>query len=103
MSFLELILKYECKIRILCNRHLDVIMNSCLFACCRIQDHPLTFKEILTQYRLQPQFIETTCSCIFMGEGEPKSDILSFYNKIFLPAFKQLYQMKKNMQVRWLF
>lgn len=63
---------------------------------CRLEDHPITFKDIREQYQQQPQYTESTCDLIYMGEQEPKSEILRFYNKKFLCIIKYLIAIEKG-------
>ena len=57
--FMEIVISHEYRYRALCNRHMDVIMNCCLFGVCRLEEKELTFGQILKKYEEQPQYTST--------------------------------------------
>ncbi|XP_031262887.1 retinoblastoma-related protein [Pistacia vera] len=81
------------------NRHIDQIILCCFYGVAKISQLPLTFKEIIYNYRKQPQCKPQVFRSVFIdcssarqnGRTEPDHvDIITFYNKIFVPAVKPL-------------
>ncbi|XP_044512359.1 retinoblastoma-related protein-like isoform X2 [Mangifera indica] len=81
------------------NRHIDQIILCCFYGVAKISQLPLTFKEIIYNYRKQPQSKPQVFRSVFIdcsyarqsGRTEPDHvDVITFYNKIFVPAVKPL-------------
>ncbi|KAJ0263884.1 Retinoblastoma-related protein 1 [Hirschfeldia incana] len=86
---------------LLFNRHIDQIILCCFYGVAKISQMSLTFREIIYNYRKQPQckplvfrsvYVESY-QCRRQGQGRvgpDHVDIITFYNEIFIPAVKPL-------------
>ncbi|XVF82466.1 hypothetical protein PTKIN_Ptkin16aG0050700 [Pterospermum kingtungense] len=81
------------------NRHIDQIILCCFYVVSKISQLHLTFREIICNYRKQPQCKpQVFCSVFVDGSsarrngrtGQDHVDIITFYNEIFIPAVKPL-------------
>ncbi|KAK1375038.1 retinoblastoma-related protein [Heracleum sosnowskyi] len=81
------------------SRHIDQIILSCLYGVAKISQLNLTFKEIIFNYRKQPQCKPQVFRSVFVDwsaarrngkTGKDHVDIITFYNEIFIPAVKPL-------------
>ncbi|CAH8359941.1 unnamed protein product [Eruca vesicaria subsp. sativa] len=83
------------------NRHIDQIILCCFYGVAKISQMSLTFREIIYNYRKQPQckplvfrsvYVDSY-QCRRQGQGRvgpDHVDIITFYNEIFIPAVKPL-------------
>ncbi|KAL0743848.1 hypothetical protein Bca4012_085361 [Brassica carinata] len=86
---------------LLFNRHIDQIILCCFYGVAKISQMSLTFREIIYNYRKQPQckplvfrsvYVDSY-QCRRQGQGRvgpDHVDIITFYNEIFIPAVKPL-------------
>ncbi|GAB4860659.1 Retinoblastoma- protein 1 [Ancistrocladus abbreviatus] len=84
------------------NRHIDQIILCCFYGVAKISQLNLTFKEIIYNYRKQPQCKPQVFRSVFVDwssarhnpvnqrAGQDHVDIITFYNEIFIPAAKAL-------------
>lgn len=85
------------------NRHIDQIILCCFYGVAKISQLNLTFKEIIYNYRKQPQSKPQVFRSVFVdwslarrnGSSRPRTgqehiDIISFYNEVFIPSVKPL-------------
>ncbi|XVE52327.1 hypothetical protein DITRI_Ditri02bG0114100 [Diplodiscus trichospermus] len=81
------------------NRHIDQIILCCFYVVAKISQLHLTFKEIICNYRKQPQckpevfcnvFVDRSSARRNGRRGQDHVDIVTFYNEIFIPAVKPL-------------
>ncbi|KZV57487.1 hypothetical protein F511_35212 [Dorcoceras hygrometricum] len=81
------------------NRHIDQIILCCFYGVTKISQRNLTFKEIIFNYRKQPQckpqvfrsvYVDSTAMHRKGKSGPDHIDIITFYNEIFVPAVKPL-------------
>ncbi|WOG90025.1 hypothetical protein DCAR_0209266 [Daucus carota subsp. sativus] len=81
------------------SRHIDQIILSCLYGVAKISQLSLTFKEIICNYRKQPQCKPQVFRSVFVDwsaarrngkTGKDHVDIITFYNEIFVPTVKPL-------------
>nr|CAD1839013.1 unnamed protein product [Ananas comosus var. bracteatus] len=81
------------------NRHIDQLILCCFYGVAKISHLSLTFKEIIFNYRKQPQckpqvfrsvFVHWPSTSLNEKTGEEHVDIITFYNKIFIPSVKPL-------------
>ncbi|KAK3015221.1 hypothetical protein RJ639_006859 [Escallonia herrerae] len=81
------------------NRHIDQIILCCLYGVAKISQLNLTFREIIYNYRKQPQCKPLVFRTVFIDwssarrngkSGKDHVDIITFYNEIFIPAVKPL-------------
>lgn len=81
------------------NRHIDQIILCCFYGVAKISQLNLTFKEIIYNYRKQPQckpqvfrsvYVDWTSARHNEKSGPDHVDIITFYNEIFIPAVKPL-------------
>ncbi|KAE8714740.1 Retinoblastoma-related protein [Hibiscus syriacus] len=81
------------------NRHIDQIILCCFYVVAKISQLRLTFKEIICNYRKQPQCKPQVFQSVFINRssarpsgrtGQDNIDIIAFYNEIFIPAVKPL-------------
>ncbi|XP_074332106.1 retinoblastoma-related protein-like [Apium graveolens] len=81
------------------SRNIDQIILSCLYGVAKISQLNLTFKEIIFNYRKQPQCKPQVFRSVFVDwsaarrngkTGKDHVDIITFYNEIFIPAVKPL-------------
>ncbi|XP_057486240.1 retinoblastoma-related protein [Actinidia eriantha] len=79
------------------NRHIDQIILCCFYGIAKISQLNLTFKEIIFNYRRQPQCKPQVFRSVFVDwssarrhgkTGQEHVDIITFYNEIFIPAVK---------------
>ncbi|KDP42033.1 hypothetical protein JCGZ_03096 [Jatropha curcas] len=81
------------------NRHIDQIILCCFYGVAKISKVNLTFREIIFNYRKQPQCKPQVFRSVFIDwssarhngrTGQDHVDIITFYNEIFIPAAKPL-------------
>ncbi|XP_061375616.1 retinoblastoma-related protein 1 isoform X2 [Gastrolobium bilobum] len=81
------------------NRHIDQIILCCFYGVAKISQLNLTFREIIYNYRKQPQckpqvfrsvFVDWSLSRRNGRTGQEHVDIITFYNEIFIPSVKPL-------------
>ncbi|KAL3500942.1 hypothetical protein ACH5RR_035391 [Cinchona calisaya] len=81
------------------NRHIDQIILCCFYGVAKISQLNLTFKEIIYNYRRQPQCKPQVFRSVFIDwasarrngkTGQDHVDIITFYNEIFVPSVKPL-------------
>nr|QYW07157.1 retinoblastoma-related protein 2 [Dimocarpus longan] len=81
------------------NRHIDQIILCCFYGVAKISQLNLTFKEIIYNYRKQPQckpqvfrsvFVDWSSSRQYGRTEQDHVDIITFYNKVFIRAVKPL-------------
>ncbi|XP_030465706.1 retinoblastoma-related protein [Syzygium oleosum] len=80
------------------NRHIDQIILCCFYGVAKIYQTNLTFREIIHNYRKQPQCKPQVFRNVFVDwstrrngkTGNEHVDIISFYNEIFIPSVKPL-------------
>lgn len=85
------------------NRHIDQIILCCFYGVAKISQLSLTFREIIYNYRKQPQCKPQVFRSVFVDwssarrnggsrhrTGQEHIDIISFYNEVFIPSVKPL-------------
>ncbi|XP_010520082.1 PREDICTED: retinoblastoma-related protein 1-like isoform X2 [Tarenaya hassleriana] len=82
------------------NRHIDQIILCCFYGMAKISQMSLTFREIIYNYRKQPQCKPQVFRSVFVDSrqgrrpgrvgGSDHVDIITFYNEVFIPAVKPL-------------
>lgn len=85
------------------NRHIDQIILCCFYGVAKISQLNLTFREIIYNYRKQPQCKPQVFRSVFVDwssarrnggsrhrTGQEHIDIISFYNEVFIPSVKPL-------------
>ncbi|XP_059455466.1 retinoblastoma-related protein [Corylus avellana] len=81
------------------NRHIDQIILCCFYGVAKISQLTLTFREIIYNYRKQPQCKPQVFRSVFVDwpsarrngrTAQEHVDIITFYNVIFIPAVKSL-------------
>lgn len=81
------------------NRHIDQIILCSFYGVAKISQLNLTFKEIIYNYRKQPQckpqvfrsvFVDWTSARHNGRTGSDHVDIITFYNEMFIPTVKPL-------------
>ncbi|XP_043724607.1 retinoblastoma-related protein isoform X2 [Telopea speciosissima] len=77
------------------NRHIDQIILCSLYGVAKISQLNLTFKEIIYNYRKQPQCKTQVFRSVFVEWSSTRRcgehvDIITFYNEVFIPAVKPL-------------
>ncbi|XP_038690014.1 retinoblastoma-related protein-like isoform X2 [Tripterygium wilfordii] len=81
------------------NRHIDQIILCCFYGVAKINQLNLTFREIIYNYRKQPQCKPQVFRSVFVDwssarhngrKGQDHVDIITFYNEIFIPSVKPL-------------
>ncbi|XP_062174750.1 retinoblastoma-related protein isoform X1 [Alnus glutinosa] len=81
------------------NRHIDQIILCCFYGVAKISQLTLTFREIIFNYRKQPQCKPQVFRSVFVDwpsarrngrTAQEHVDIITFYNSIFIPAVKPL-------------
>ncbi|KAL0900306.1 hypothetical protein Bca101_084267 [Brassica carinata] len=86
---------------LLFNRHIDQIILCCFYGVAKISQMSLTFREIIYNYRKQPQCKPLVFRSVYVDSyqsrrqgqgrvGPDHVDIITFYNEIFIPAVKPL-------------
>jgi hypothetical protein len=76
-------------LKIFFQRHVDQILLCTVFAVTRYFDLTISFKEILEQYRKQPQCSPQISARINMRNGQ-LVNVVVFYNDEFVQAFKYI-------------
>ncbi|KAJ3299951.1 Retinoblastoma- protein 1 [Borealophlyctis nickersoniae] len=89
LSYVEWVLSVEHKHGLLSNRNIDIIIICAIYVVIRQGGVRKTFKDIIAQYQNQPQCMDETFRSIFVKQDEPKVDIKTFYNRVFLPIFRE--------------
>ncbi|XP_072973608.1 retinoblastoma-related protein isoform X1 [Typha angustifolia] len=81
------------------NRHIDQLILCSFYGVAKISQLTLTFKEIIFNYRKQPQCKPQVFRSVFIHwpstsrsgkTGEEHVDIITFYNEVFIPSVKPL-------------
>ncbi|KAK2634347.1 hypothetical protein Ddye_029139 [Dipteronia dyeriana] len=81
------------------NRHIDQIILCCFYGVAKISQLNLTFREIIYNYRKQPQCKPQVFRSVFVDWSSARQngrteqdhvDIITFYNKVFIPVVKPL-------------
>ncbi|KAG6426675.1 hypothetical protein SASPL_110902 [Salvia splendens] len=81
------------------SRHIDQIILCCFYGVAKISQLNLTFKEIIFNYRKQPQCKPQVFRSVYVDWKVPRRtgrtghdhvDIITFYNEIFIPVVKPL-------------
>ncbi|PIA41331.1 hypothetical protein AQUCO_02200027v1 [Aquilegia coerulea] len=81
------------------NRHIDQIILCSLYGVAKISQLNLTFKEIVYNYRKQPQCKPQVFRSVYVDRsstrhngktGQEHVDIITFYNEVFVPSVKPL-------------
>ncbi|ONI20957.1 hypothetical protein PRUPE_2G042800 [Prunus persica] len=81
------------------NRHIDQIILCCFYGVAKISQLTLTFREIIHNYRKQPQCKSLVFRSVYVDwpparrNGRPAQehvDVITFYNEIFIPSVKSL-------------
>ncbi|KAI4332948.1 hypothetical protein L6164_017814 [Bauhinia variegata] len=81
------------------NRHIDQIILCCFYGVAKISQLSLTFREIIYNYRKQPQCKPQVFRSVYVDwslarcngkTGQEHVDIIAFYNEIFIPSVKPL-------------
>ncbi|XP_042436640.1 retinoblastoma-related protein-like isoform X3 [Zingiber officinale] len=81
------------------NRHIDQLILCCFYGVAKIFQLSLTFKEIIYNYRKQPQCKPQVFRSVFIHwpstsrsgkTGQEHVDIITFYNEVFVPSVKPL-------------
>ncbi|XP_020106926.1 retinoblastoma-related protein-like isoform X2 [Ananas comosus] len=81
------------------NRHVDQLILCCLYGVAKVSHANLTFKEIVNNYRKEPQWKVGVFRSVFVGFSSANGnagvglnhvDIITFYNEIFIPSVKPL-------------
>ncbi|KAG2429306.1 hypothetical protein HXX76_011074 [Chlamydomonas incerta] len=77
------------------NRHIDQVMLSTLYGYCKVHKlSQVSFREIIAQYRKQPQAQQSVFRSVVIEQSMPtlqiqsRADIIAFYNAVFVPAMK---------------
>ncbi|KAK3120382.1 hypothetical protein QOZ80_9AG0686630 [Eleusine coracana subsp. coracana] len=77
------------------NRHIDQLILCCLYGFAKVTQLPLSFREILHNYKKEPQCKPEVFLSVYVGSrtrngslGSRHIDIISFYNEVFVPAAK---------------
>ncbi|KAL6654159.1 hypothetical protein ACP70R_007624 [Stipagrostis hirtigluma subsp. patula] len=77
------------------NRHIDQLILCCLYGVAKVSQLPLSFKQILQNYKKEPQCKPEVFLSIYIGSrnrngglGSRHVDIISFYNEVFVSAAK---------------
>jgi retinoblastoma-like protein 1 len=94
---LNLVLSQETSIFF--NRHIDQVILCSFYGISKVQRMNLTFREIIFNYKKQPQckpqvfrnvFIDSSSTKRYGKSGHETVDIIVFYNRVFIPAVKPL-------------
>ncbi|KAJ1685607.1 hypothetical protein LUZ63_016997 [Rhynchospora breviuscula] len=77
------------------NRHVDQIILCCFYGVAKVSRLNLTFKEIVSSYKKEPQCKPEVFRNVFVGSSNMRIgichvDIITFYNEVFVPAVKPL-------------
>lgn len=81
------------------NRHIDQIILCSIYGVAKISQFNLTFREIILNYRKQPQCKPQVFRSVFVDwssarrngrQGQDHVDIITFYNEIFISSVKPL-------------
>ncbi|KNC96978.1 uncharacterized protein SPPG_07796 [Spizellomyces punctatus DAOM BR117] len=87
-KLLEWGFKHEHRHHLLQNRHVDVYVMACVYAAAKMEGKIMTFKSVVEGYRKQPQFDEKTATSIYISQSEPSVDLITYYNRVFLPILR---------------
>ncbi|KAE8682274.1 Retinoblastoma-related protein [Hibiscus syriacus] len=83
------------------NRHIDQIILCCFYAVAKISQLELSFKEIICNYKKQPQCKPEVYGSVFVDRsstqqngrtGQDRVSIIVFYNTKFIPTVKHLVE-----------
>ena len=95
---------YEHDLLLLYKRNLDVIIVCIIYSICKIMDCDRTFKELLSFYQRSgtQEVIDfyklKRFKSIYLHEGDRYSDVVVFYNTVFLAKLKEVIYSLKNAQ-----
>ncbi len=85
-GFLGMLERIEPDHRIMYRRQTSTILAALTYSVCRYNDIPITFKQIIGALGGTSDWYKS----IWMGEGVLRTDLISFYNEVFLPTVQQL-------------
>ncbi|KAJ1526470.1 Retinoblastoma- protein 1 [Nowakowskiella sp. JEL0078] len=85
--------------RILLNRHLDSFIICSVYAAASLADTKLTFATIVAAYKTMPHYIDEVFTSIHIAI-DTRVTIPEFYNKIFLPFFRNARRNKPGATPR---
>ncbi|GFN93077.1 retinoblastoma-associated protein [Plakobranchus ocellatus] len=69
------------------NRHLDQIIMCCIYGLCKVTEHEILFKVIVSVYRELPHAKQETHKEVYMSD-ERYDSIIAFYNELFIVNIK---------------
>ncbi|KAI9329563.1 cyclin-like protein [Obelidium mucronatum] len=96
-ALIEGILNIEYQVRLLRNRHADVLMLCALFSACKLTKVPISWIQLLPCYEKQPQATRDTTMLIYVEDGHDQIDIAKFYNAIFVPTVGNILKPGENL------
>lgn len=70
------------------DRHLDQLLMCSIYIFARVRNLPIQFKDIMTEYRTQPQ-AESHVYREVLGTENNRCDIIDFYNRIYVQAMQE--------------
>ncbi|EDV94948.1 GH23495 [Drosophila grimshawi] len=70
---------------LLLERHLDQLLLCAVHLCMRKLCLRSSFSDIIFQYRYQPHAQSAVYREVYMSPGQPTTDIISFYNRCYVP------------------
>ncbi|XP_024532966.1 retinoblastoma-related protein isoform X1 [Selaginella moellendorffii] len=73
------------------NRHIDQIILCSMYGVCKVMKLNVTFRDIIFQYRKQPQSRNHVFRNVYLEQRRGRTDmgdIIKFYNEIYVPATK---------------
>ncbi|KAI9101153.1 hypothetical protein DFS34DRAFT_458361 [Phlyctochytrium arcticum] len=88
ISILEHGFRKEHELGLLQNRHMDVFIMACIYAASKIDGRNVPFRKIIESYSQSPQFDEKTTNSIWLSREQPSVDLITYYNKLFLPKMR---------------
>lgn len=88
-AFLGIIEKVEMRERLLYRRNLLHIMAALTYSLCKLNDHEITFKQIVSGL-VDETHPASLYRSIWMGDGEDPVDLVTFYNRVFLPRVQEV-------------
>lgn len=91
---------FECSILqhidLMQDRHLDQLLMCSIYIYARVRGLPIQFRDIMTEYRTQPQ-AESQVYREVLGADNTRCDIIDFYNKIYVQAMQEFVLRLRNV------
>ncbi|XP_059156891.1 retinoblastoma-associated protein-like [Physella acuta] len=82
------------------NRHIDQIIMCCIYGICKVAEHEIKFKSIVSEYKNMPHARPEVFKDVYISPDQTES-IINFYNSVFVQTIKMyILQFSPNRESR---